>query len=384
MGNERNNSECNSNGANTSGTTDLIDKTLSILQEFYIEFFGTLLPGLVAIGCLSALAGGLYFLLVRDWAKLHAVLLPLEWCPTLATMFLLFVAYMSGAIAYRREPKGPDAVSSMRQWRQTKGREKRRLSVQFIGVWKPQNWRERIWSWLNYSRWIRDLANKKKVDIDFPYPQLRKFLMTRHLFDLAKYVSWCKAASLDEPPENWDKLGKESCSKHFINTFKHCIRISGRASLISDMTRNECHIRMLCSFWYILTFVLYVTMVCILAGIVVGCCKWFGVERFNDIIGFAVYLISHAVWFFLVWYCRRNIEKGLHYVRTREVVMILEAANILETVDAEVYGELFRNIRDDAKRFHEVACVNCKDEMCKRSWTCQNQLSSAAKAPEGH
>lgn len=103
-------------------------------------------------------------------------------------------------------------------------------------------------------------------------------------------------------------------------------------------------------------------------------CKIFGIDRFKDMVGFDVYLTTHAVWFFLIWYCRRNIEKGLHYVRTREVVMILEAANILETVDVGVYGELFKNIRDDAKRFENAVCVNCKDQMCKKSWMQQNQM----------
>lgn len=357
-------------------SSDLIDKTLSILQGFYIEFFGMFLPGVVAVGCVGALFGGLcYFVSAGCWETVHDAVYPLAWCPKLAMLFLVFVAYMVGAIVYRREPKGPDAASSMRQWLRTNDVEKQRLAVQFTDneKWRPRCICERVKSLVNYSGWIRNKASDNKVDIDFPYPCLRKFLLSRHLIDLAQYVSWCRSA-----PEGQEKgIGKEACSKHFINTIKHCVRISGRSSLISDMTRNECHIRMLCSFWYALTFILWATAICLLAGCVIrGVSDWDGFVKVPTL----AYLSMHVVGFFLVWYCRRNIEKGLHYVRTREVVMILESANVLETANPKLYGKLFASIRTAASKFKKDVCDKCDNPLCQEAL---KELGEKMKAEKG-
>ena len=357
-------------------SSDLIDKTLSILQGFYIEFFGMFMPGVVAVGCVGALFGGLsYFVSGGCWEVVHGAIRPLAWCPKLAMLFFIFVAYMVGAIVYRREPKGPDAVSSMRQWLRTNDVEKPRLAVQFVDneKWRPRCICEWVRSLVNYSGWIRNKASGNKVDIDFPYPCLRKFLMSRHLIDLAQYVSWCRGA----PQEQEEWFGKEACSKHFINTIKHCVRISGRSSLISDMTRNECHIRMLCSFWYILTFILWATAICLFVGCLIRCvCDRDGFFEMSTL----MYLSIHSVGFFLVWYCRRNIEKGLHYVRTREVVMILESANILETVNPELYCKLFASIRTAANKFKKAVCDQCNNPLCREAL---KDLNAKMKAENG-
>ena len=67
-------------------------------------------------------------------------------------------------------------------------------------------------------------------------------------------------------------------------------------------------------------------------------------------------------------YCRYSTERGLHYVRTREVTMILESAWILDNVDfkGRLYVKLengralFQDIKDQAMAFRESHCSNCK------------------------
>ena len=75
--------------------------------------------------------------------------------------------------------------------------------------------------------------------------------------------------------------------------------------------------------------------------------------------------MAHMIGGGLVWYCRRNIEKGLHYVRTREVVMILQSAHILETAQPDIYGKIFASARNDAAEFASKYCRNCKESKGK-------------------
>lgn len=393
---------------------DLIDKALSILQEFYIEFFGIFLPGLIAVGSVGLMLGGLYYFIAKDWHIFSQIAQPFEGHFYLLIMVLLFVAYMVGAIEYRREPKWPDAVASLRQWRRTSLIEKERLAVSFgASQWTtfrcrtltvlegvlpnsqllaavrsflichfPKNkfvrgFGERVLGatetifgfllWLfNYAGWIRCKVVESGVNIDFPYPCLRKFLNVRRLDNLVKYVSWCDAYKGKKRQD----VGKGACSKHIINTIKHCVRSSGRASLISDLTRNECHIRMLCSFWYILSFILGLSVLCLTISILIflteyKCGQVDHIWRVVVVKPSSLYPITLLIGCILVWWCRRNIENGFHYVRSREVVMILESACILERLGQEVYPELFSTAKTDASNFEAEFCVNCENrKMC--------------------
>ena len=221
--------------------------SLSILQEFYLEFFGTLIPGILAVTATILLGMGFYYCVTGDMALIRG------FCEILCKSFggvvvFLTISYMMGAIAYRRNPKIPDAISAYTQWKAAEACQfkeaSERLSVRFDKrSIRPQC----ICDWLmfvvNRAKWIFDHANES---IDYPYPLMRRYLLCRGLYKQAEYVPWCAGA---------EDGSNGMCSKHYANIIKQRIRNSGRANLIRDMVRNESHVRMLGSHWYILTFV---------------------------------------------------------------------------------------------------------------------------------
>ncbi|MBQ9430192.1 MAG: hypothetical protein IJU44_01450 [Kiritimatiellae bacterium] len=204
---------------------------------------------------------------------------------------------------------------------------------------------------------------------------------------------------------------KGVCSKTYINIIKQRLRSSGHTNLILDMVRNECHIRMLCSLWYVLTFIFRVLLLSFFVAAVIAAFNICGnancdcrqgqpvihsvmdnrespvrensgevlvsakcqikilenrgrcpanPESSGTVLAFSV-LIAASL---LVFYCRYSIEYGLHYVRTREVVMILENAWIMDNVD---YGPhpgielrshelMFQDIKDKAFDFKSRHC----------------------------
>lgn len=107
---------------------------LSIIHDFYLEFFGTLLPGVIAVTASILLGLGFYYFLTAD-AKFITSACKLIFCNWEVGLLYLALAYIMGGIAYRRNPKTPDTISAYRQWKVTKegasSEEVGRLSVTF-------------------------------------------------------------------------------------------------------------------------------------------------------------------------------------------------------------------------------------------------------------
>ena len=400
--------------------------SLSILQEFYLEFFGTLIPGIVVVTATVLLVFGFYYCVTGDFELIKGI-----YCATsrnfIGIVVFFTISYMMGAIAYRRNPKIPDAISAYAQWKAAESCQFReaseRLSIRFEKKSiKPQC----ICAWLkfvfNRARWIFEHAME---NIDYPYPFMRRYLLCRGLNHLAIYVPWCAGAE-GEP--------NGLCSKHYANIIKHRIRNSGRTNLILDMIRNESHVRMLGSHWYILTFIERLIVIAFILAIVFFLVKfcvigpnlvdpktigssWLdyviamgksivdgvSVESNitdatvrNAIFRYGWLFVSLLLAFFLIKYCRRIIELGVHYVRTREVVMILESAWVLDNVAPNgdsirksADETLFATLLNDARRFESRACGKCKfRETCykclndKVSETLQGQECNSKQLPQ--
>ena len=337
-------------------------------------------------------------------------------------LLYLALSYIMGGIAYRRNPKTPDTISAYRQWKATKdgssSEEVGRLSVSFDASRViPRGLIDHIRYWWNREQWILRHAGH---NIDYPYPHMRQYLCCRGLSHLADYVPWCAGSGGSAFKETFEK-GK--CSKHYVNIIKQRLRNSGRGILILDMVRNECNIRMLSSLWYILTFVRRMLMWAILVAALAIPVKTYlntAFEETPNMVGVEVLTavsnkmeidtaeyksqtkvvdyhalekkelkwwqrlfplvhdkIVRIIWFFfltflaiaLMVYCQNSIESGFHYVRTREVTMILETAWILEHVEhggdrirqfTRQPEELFCDIKDLAESFTKSHCAICK------------------------
>lgn len=393
-----------------------IKGSLSIIQEFYIEFFGTLIPGIVAVATSFVLGIGFYYCFTDDMYFVRAAS-EVVFKSFGGVILFLSISYMIGAISYRRNPKTPDVISAYRQWCATShgasAEEIGRLSVMFnrdiVSKRGVLGW---FWYRFNRADWILKHAGG---NIDYPYPHMRRYLLCRGLAHLADYVPWCAGIGRRQKDIAFEK---GVCSKNYVNIIKQCIRNSGRGNLMLDMLRNECHIRMLNSFWYILAFIqrmvslafvlvpVFVAFKVFVIGYpetagfapdrVVSSFDWHRFPFVNGILNcFPISLMETrlgvviptaatdlfvrccwllfllAVAFALVKYCRNSIELGFHYVRTREVVMILQSAWILDNVEnggdaVRLRGvrSIFDDIRADAGRFEESICATCKD--CKK------------------
>jgi len=394
---------------------------LSIVQDFYLEFFGTLLPGVTAVTATILLGLGFYYFLSAD-AKFITAACKLIFCNWEVALLYLALSYAMGGIAYRRNTKTPDIISAYRQWKATKegssSEEVGRLSVSFDASRViPRGLVDIVRYWWNREQWILRHAGH---NIDYPYPHMRQYLCCRGLTYLADYVPWCAGSG---GPAFKATFEKGKCSKHYVNIIKQRLRNSGRGALILDMVRNECNIRMLSSLWYILTFVRRMLMLAVVVAAlaipvktylyhiwgektdavdvelvaavsrqdentqkdcfahakIVNCClnKKSEARLWQQFIPQDLGTIVQIIWFFfftflaiaLVVYCQNSIECGFHYVRTREVTMILETAWILENVGA---GEsvrkyisyspcdLFADIKTLANNFKDSHCTLCK------------------------
>lgn len=356
------------NDTNNGGLFKDVRESLSLVQNFYIEFFGTLVPGLLGGICLFLLS--VWFIDVLDvnigGLKEVAKLLLAE-TDIMTGIFkvavFLVISYIIGAVAYRRSPKVPDAVSSYRQWGQTRNSsasdEVARMSVPFdFSLIAPKGILNWLSFWFNRGEWLLRRAGSS---IDYPYPLMRKYLYCRGLKHLAEYVPWCAGSGGAAFKESFKK---GVCSKTYINFIKQRLRSAGHENLILDMVRNECHIRMLCSVWYILSFIVRVAflLMTVAAAFLVydgGAVKLYDMfSRFVPVV-LCVGLLS---------YCRYSSERGIHYVRTREISMVLEDVWIMDNVDFKNRDgvrlrsgdALFSDLKKQSEEFKQMHCSVCK------------------------
>ena len=151
-------------------------------------------------------------------------------------------SYAVGAIIYRCAPKVPDAIASYRQWRESNGKDA--LAVDFDRLTINGHVGVGMAGW-PFSKG-EAIRAKFGHQIDCPYPHLRRYLAYRGHYNLLKYVSWCADPSDD------DKVQEKS--KIQINMIKQIVATEGDGILSRDLIRNESHIRLLNSLWYIFRF----------------------------------------------------------------------------------------------------------------------------------
>lgn len=70
-----------------------------------------------------------------------------------------------------------------------------------------------------------------------------------------------------------------------------------------------------------------------------------------------IWFAAGLVWlFYAVTFCRRNIEKGFHYVRERELIYILSSADIL---DSEMGCGIFAEVKEATRKAAQEMCNGC-------------------------
>jgi hypothetical protein len=266
--------------------------------------------------------------------------------------FILAISYITGHLFFRRVPTKVDEKSCLRKYRDLIGDnsaveyyvEKKKAQPEEEGN-NPQSQPEKGDKKANIvSRVIAELkrvflfrekcrekivvldpkeagqyrrTRRLKVNADYPYIHLYRYLKGRSLEHLAELVRWGR-----EGDQRF--TGR---TKAFINILK--VRIE---YFIPEKTgtiiRNEAHIRLMSSFWYICEFIKRMNLLFIAVGILLPL-----MMHVQDVIGKDVgeilgYLFKLNFCAFLltmmVIMTQNVIEKFFHYQRIREIIFVLE------------------------------------------------------------
>ena len=298
-------------------TTERNDRQGSVWAEFYIEFLGSLVPGLFAL-ILSLIVLGLsLFVLCRSLNPSGVIAtFPQNFDFGLGaygvTGVLLVAAYVLGSIFYRQDPKLPDWKSASRVYAYVAAGERERLAVQ------PTS---------------RVPEGHNRIDLNdaqFPYFFLYEYLKGRGLDHLADWVPW-----KGHDPDSWKYR-----TKMFINQIK--IRLQFLVpERCKDIVRNEAHVRLATSVWYATRWIMGVCMLGLL--MLAGALCEAPSNGFDQLLSAAicadVLILAFAV------FLKRQIENFIHYLRVREIFHVLETAHFATLNGFNLHREDFDPLR---------------------------------------
>ena len=335
------------------------------LNGLYREVFGAFVPGSITVVFFIVLPLLTLGVIYPD-GFVHKLPHLLECGGSAMSGYLMVTLFFSasyalGSILYRRPLEVVDAIASFRKWCFTKDERRGSLTVQFdkkaddtsspagvlLNKYRNELVRQRDTnSWIGglcqelFMRWTYRscrgdfILRASPVRINYPYPYMRSYLKARGLEDLTRFVGWGEDA-----PES--KKGNLS-SKNSINLLKYRVRFYGTVDMIREMDRNECHIRMINSLWYSFRFVRTMTLFCCLLAIVFYASNILSGNQCAELhlAPCGCFLMLMVLLFLGVTFCRSSIEKMFHYIREREIVFILESADILDRKDKTIFSDL--------------------------------------------
>ena len=309
-------------------------KKVSILQELYIEFFATFIPGFILVSFTFLMIFIFFYFVQGKWLFDQETASCIN--PWGAFGFITIFSYVVGAILYRKEPNVPDKIAAYQQWRRAHPKEQTRLAVQFPGsipcdkdssgkcpyvencTTCNENKVKHVFRSIFLALSPQLAASLQKTPTEYPYHFLRKYLLKRGMKHLIVFVPWCGHCT-DE------SLNQRS--KVTINILKTRIKADGNGYFILDLLRNEGHIRMMTSLWYV---VRYLRSIAFILAILLFLFYYilFPMHSFPYYSrGWFWFFIALAV-IFTTW-GKRSIERTIHYVRSREIVTVLEQAHII-------------------------------------------------------
>lgn len=328
-------------------------RKLSVMHDLYLDILGSLIPGLLTV----ILGGTAIFLMLSTFhvALFQAPMFPSAFPGGMAELLaslhwefatvIIVSSYVIGAVFFRQDPKVPDMASALHIWMNSTEKERKGLAVQAtkplpssLMLTNPNDrpsFGERLRASLSVSRYIRLLG----LDTPFPYLHLRCYLAARGLNHLIKLVPWC--------PNEKNTEGFRT--KMLINVLKVRL-LSFLPHLSHDIIRNEAHVRLATSVWYASTALQY------LSGAVLSLLTFIAIAYMRNRIGSALF-VSSAFSLLLLIFCvamRHYLLKCIHYMRLREVVYVLEVANMAaQTSGAELFADLISKDRS-------IKCQQCE------------------------
>ena len=298
----------------------------SVLYDLYVDLLGSLVPGLFAVilggTVLFVLFYPYYIIYGKEYGGFISTLLPLtpKFHYEISLVSIIF-AYIVGAIFFRQDPKKPDAASALSVWVNSKLKDRAELAVQPLKVkvsplFKCSNEECRAQFITRFKTSIRPDKYAKILGLDaqFPYLYLRCYLAARGLTHLLRFVPWCPN----------DKGTHGYRTKMYVNIIK--IRINCLyPDLSTDLIRNEAHVRLATSVWYASSVLLVFAVFALVLQLLALLANWAYC---------VVFLLSIIIIVFIIVFCvsiLHFLNKCIHYMRVREVIYVLEVANVVES-----------------------------------------------------
>ena len=212
------------------------------------------------------------------------------------SILILMVSYVIGTIFFRRDPKLPDEHSYKK-------------CVKPSQIKDPTGWVVR--------------EDKDGLDIQYPYRYLYEYLMKRNLLHLAKLVPW-----KGTEPNTYDRR-----TKIFINMLKARLEFYFPEKC-GTIIKNEAQIRLMSSLWYVATSLITFSFIGIFLLVVMIFCFLlkFSQLPLNIVFSFllTVFVIINS------YLAKLNIQKFFHYMRVREVVIVLENVYVASKEKPEI------------------------------------------------
>ena len=181
------------------------------------------------------------------------------------------------------------------------------------------------------AKWINWLTVDKK-EVQFPYNNLAGYLIARNRIDLEDMIPWelnrseVKAnAEVKTEKEIKAELKKSPRSKTLINSLKIQLQFF-HPEKCSTIIKNEAHVRLTTSMWYITIALRNYSLAVILLIPVLYFVFW-GAGEIPHIVVFLPAIASVSIFLF-AWRAKLSLEQFLHYQRVREIFYVLETANI--------------------------------------------------------
>ena len=193
--------------------------------------------------------------------------------------------------------------------------------------------------------------------------------------------------------------GKGNRSKQVINIIKLRLAPFVSSKINDEITRNESHIRLICSLWYVMRYVCFISMIVIVMVFVstkggslfgnktdvVDVCKSSASSKVQIVDGgvdkglvysketitpekqfpqnnlFVPVLVVLASIIAIARQIMINIETSIHYVRVRELITIFENAWVYDNkLSFDNKPKLFDDITKAGREFGEKICQKCK------------------------
>lgn len=302
-------------------------------QEYLIDFLGGLVPGILfLVGNSLIIFPSLYALTISLKVKdngesflvyIENILRSTQNTPSavwlVTFLVLFFLAYTLGQLFYRRDPNEPDRKSF------------KRLKKKYLLKNSNCKVMDRLKIRFNLKY---DLSDEEKAGLQgefagddweqcqFPYLYYDKYLERRGFEYLIPFVVWN-----DNVIKRNTENGKSIRSKCWINLFKTRLMYY-HADKCGTIFRNEAHIRMGSSTWYVSKFLSTFGLLGLVISMSSVLLSRYYTNQFNEFIQaiswYALPLIVPSMVAAFSFYFYWRILRFLHYQRLREILIVLD------------------------------------------------------------